>query len=60
MADLNQLVQERANLTKSYNETLQRLQQEADKTLQPIQVQRIENQKQIDEIINTNAGLPDA
>tara|TARA_R100001163_G_C4944266_1_gene114753 strand:+ start:437 stop:619 length:183 start_codon:yes stop_codon:yes gene_type:complete len=60
VADLNQLVQERANLTKSYNETLQRLQQEADKTLQPIQVQRIENQKQIDEIINTNAGLPDA
>ena len=60
MADLNQLVKERANLTKSYNDTLQRLQQEADKTLQPIQVQRIENQKQIDEIINNNAGLPDA
>ena len=60
MADLNQLVQERAKLTKSYNDTLQRLQQEADKTLQPIQVQRIENQKQIDEIINNNAGLPDA
>ena len=60
MADLNQLVKERANLTKSYNDTLQKLQQEADKTLQPIQVQRIENQKQIDEIINTNAGLPDA
>ncbi len=60
MADLNQLVQERAKLTKSYNETLQRLQQEADKTLQPIQVQRIENQKQIDEIIDNNAGLPDA
>jgi len=60
VADLNQLVKERANLTKSYNDTLQKLQQEADKTLQPIQVQRIENQKQIDEIINTNAGLPDA
>ncbi len=60
MADLNQLVQERAKLTKSYNDTLQRLQQEADKTLQPIQVQRIENQKQIDEIIDNNAGLPDA
>tara|TARA_B100000131_G_C17774552_1_gene474725 strand:- start:45 stop:227 length:183 start_codon:yes stop_codon:yes gene_type:complete len=60
VADLNQLVQERAKLTKSYNETLQRLQQEADKTLQPIQVQRIENQKQIDEIIDNNAGLPDA
>ena len=60
MADLNQLVQERAKLTKSYNDTLQRLQQEADKTLQPIQVQRIENQKQIDEILNNNAGLPSA
>ena len=60
MADLNQLVQQRAELLKSYNETAQRLQKEADAVLQPIQVQRIENQKQIDEILNNNAGLPDA
>ena len=60
MADLNQLVQQRDNLNKSYNETAQRLQKEADAVLQPIQVQRIENQKQIDEILNNNAGLPNA
>jgi len=60
VADLNQLVQQRAELSKSYNETAQRLQKEADAVLQPIQVQRIENQKQIDEILNNNAGLPDA
>ena len=60
MPDLNQLVQERSNLNKSYTENAQRLQKEADAVLQPIQVQRIENQKQIDEILNTNAGLPSA
>jgi len=60
VADLNQLVQQRAELLKSYNETAQRLQKEADAVLQPIQVQRIENQKQIDEILNNNAGLPSA
>ena len=60
MADLNQLVQERDNLNKSYNETAQRLQKEAEDTLRPIQVQRIENQKQIDEILNTNAGITSA
>ena len=60
MADLNQLVQQRAELSKSYNETAQRLQKEAEDTLRPIQVQRIENQKQIDEILNTNAGITSA
>ena len=60
MADLNQLVQERANLTKTYNEVLERYQKAADAELQTIQKDRLSNQKQIDEILNTNAGLPDA
>jgi HPt (histidine-containing phosphotransfer) domain-containing protein len=60
MADLNQLVQERANLTKKYNEVLERYQKAADAELQAIQKDRLNNQKQIDGILNTNAGLPDA
>ena len=60
MADLNQLVQERANLAKKYNEVLERYQKAADAELQAIQKDRLNNQKQIDGILNTNAGLPDA
>jgi HPt (histidine-containing phosphotransfer) domain-containing protein len=60
MADLNQLVQERANLTKKYNDALERYQKAADAELQAIQKDRLNNQKQIDGILNTNAGLPDA
>ena len=60
MADLNQLVQERANLAKKYNEVLERYQKAADAELQAIQKDRLSNQKQIDGILNTNAGLPDA
>ena len=60
MADLNQLVQERANLSKKYNEVLERYQKAADAELQAIQKDRLNNQKQIDGILNTNAGLPDA
>ena len=60
MADLNQLVQQRANLAKQYNEALERYQKAADVELQAIQKDRLNNQKQIDEILNTNAGLPDA
>ena len=60
MADLNQLVQERANLTKKYNEVLERYQKAADAELQAIQKDRLNNQKQIDGILNNNAGLPDA
>ena len=60
MADLNQLVQQRANLTKKYNETLERYQKAADAELQSIQKQRVDNQKQIDDIINNNAGVKDA
>ena len=60
MADLNQLVQERANLSKKYNDVLERYQKAADAELQTIQKDRLSNQKQIDEILNTNAGLPDA
>tara|TARA_R100001443_G_scaffold11329_2_gene20911 strand:- start:90 stop:281 length:192 start_codon:yes stop_codon:yes gene_type:complete len=60
MADLNQLVQQRANLLKQYNEVLERYQKAADAELQAIQKDRLNNQKQIDEILNTNAGLPDA
>ena len=60
MADLNQLVQERANLTKKYNEVLERYQKAADAELQAIQKDRLNNQKKIDEILNNNAGLPSA
>tara|TARA_R100001443_G_scaffold11462_1_gene21065 strand:+ start:3665 stop:3847 length:183 start_codon:yes stop_codon:yes gene_type:complete len=60
MADLNQLVQQRANLAKQYNEALERYQKAADVELQAIQKDRVDNQKQIDEILNNNAGLPDA
>jgi len=60
MADLNQLVQERANLTKNYNDALERYQKAADAELQSIQKKRVDNQKQIDEILNTNAGINNA
>ena len=60
MADLNQLVQERANLAKKYNEVLERYQKAADAELQTIQKDRLSNQKKIDEILNNNAGLPSA
>jgi len=60
MADLNQLVQERANLTKKYNDALERYQKAADAELQTIQKDRLSNQKQIDEILNTNAGVTNA
>ena len=60
MADLNQLVQERANLTKKYNNALERYQKAADAELQTIQKDRLSNQKQIDEILNNNAGIPNA
>jgi len=60
MADLNQLVQERANLTKSYNDALERYQKAADAELQSIQKNRVDNQKQIDDILNTNAGINNA
>ena len=60
MADLNQLVQQRADLAKKYNEVLERYQKAADAELQAIQKDRLNNQKQIDGILNTNAGLPDA
>tara|TARA_R100001440_G_scaffold45968_1_gene65699 strand:- start:58 stop:240 length:183 start_codon:yes stop_codon:yes gene_type:complete len=58
MADLNELVQERANLGKKYTETVERYQKAADAELQAIQKDRVENQKQIDEILNNNAGVP--
>ena len=60
MADLNQLVQQRANLTKKYNETIERYQKAADAELQSVQKQRLDNQKQIDDILNNNAGIKDA
>tara|TARA_Y100001970_G_scaffold285928_2_gene406873 strand:+ start:2854 stop:3036 length:183 start_codon:yes stop_codon:yes gene_type:complete len=60
MADLNELVQERANLAKKYNETLERYQKAADAELQPIQKDRAENQKQIDKMLNDNAGVSNA
>jgi len=60
MADLNQLVQERANLTKNYNDALERYQKAADAELQSIQKNRVDNQKQIDDILNTNAGINNA
>ena len=60
MADLNQLVQERANLSKKYNEVLERYQKAAAAELQAIQKDRLNNQKKIDEILNNNAGLPSA
>ena len=58
MADLNELVQERANLGKKYTETVERYQKPAASELQAIQKDRVENQKQIDEILNNNAGVP--
>tara|TARA_Y100001973_G_scaffold85742_1_gene128031 strand:- start:93 stop:275 length:183 start_codon:yes stop_codon:yes gene_type:complete len=58
MADLNELVQERANLAKKYTETVERYQKAADAELQAIQKDRVENQRQIDEILNNNAGVP--
>ena len=60
MADLNQLVQERANLTKNYNDALERYRKAADAELQSIQKKRVDNQKQIDDILNTNAGINNA
>ena len=60
MADLNQLVQQRANLTKKYNEIIERYQKAADAELQSVQKQRLDNQKQIDDILNNNAGIKDA
>ena len=56
MADLNQLVQQRSNLTKKYNEIIERYQKAADAELQSVQKQRVDNQKEIDDIINKNAG----
>lgn len=58
MADLNELVQERRNLSNKYNETVERYQKAADAELQAIQKDRVENQRQIDEILNNNAGVP--
>tara|TARA_X000001382_G_scaffold54133_1_gene36898 strand:- start:4 stop:186 length:183 start_codon:yes stop_codon:yes gene_type:complete len=60
MPDLNQLVQERATLTKTYNDTLEKWQKDADTELAPLQQKRVENQRQIDALINTNAGVTDA
>ena len=57
MADINQLVQQRANLTKKYNEIVERYQKAANAELQPVQKQREDVQNQIDEILNTNAGV---
>ena len=58
MPNINELVQERANLAKKYTETVERYQKAADAELQAIQKDRIENQRQIDEILNNNAGVP--
>ena len=58
MPELNELVQERANLAKKYTETVERYQKAADAELQAIQKDRVENQRQIDEILNNNAGVP--
>jgi len=58
MSNINELVQERANLAKKYTETVERYQKAADAELQAIQKDRVENQKQIDEILNNNAGVP--
>ena len=58
MSNINELVQERANLVKKYTETVERYQKAADAELQAIQKDRVENQKQIDEILNNNAGVP--
>ena len=58
MSNINELVQERANLVKKYTETVERYQKAADAELQAIQKDRVENQRQIDEILNNNAGVP--
>ena len=58
MPNINELVQERANLAKKYTETVERYQKAADAELQAIQKDRVENQRQIDEILNNNAGVP--
>tara|TARA_B100000214_G_scaffold143951_1_gene102947 strand:- start:83 stop:265 length:183 start_codon:yes stop_codon:yes gene_type:complete len=58
MSNINELVQERANLAKKYTETVERYQKAADAELQAIQKDRVENQRQIDEILNNNAGVP--
>tara|TARA_R100000655_G_scaffold34759_2_gene67617 strand:+ start:1623 stop:1805 length:183 start_codon:yes stop_codon:yes gene_type:complete len=60
MADINQLVQQRATLTKKYNEIVERYQKAANAELQPVQKQREDVQNQIDEILNTNAGVKNA
>ena len=60
MADLNQLVQQRADLAKNYSDVLKKHQLAANAELNPIAEQQSEVQKQIDGILNTNAGLPDA
>ena len=60
MADLNQLVQQRADLAKNYSDVLKKHQLAANAELNPIAEQQSEVQKQIDGILNTNAGINNA
>ena len=60
MADLNQLVQQRADLAKNYSDVLKKHQVAANAELNPIAEQQSAIQKQIDEILNTNAGINNA
>ena len=60
MADINQLVQQRADLAKNYSDVLKKHQVAANAELNPIAEQQAEIQKQIDEILHTNAGINNA
>ena len=60
MADINQLVQQRADLAKNYSDVLKKHQVAANAELNPIAEQQSEIQKQIDEILHTNAGINNA
>lgn len=60
MANLNELVKERANLASRYTEIFQKHQAQANAELQPIQARQSEVQKEIDEILNEQAGVASA
>lgn len=57
MADLNQLVQQRAELKKRFNETKSVCDNEAQGKLKPIADEYNKVQDQIDKIIEANAGV---
>jgi len=60
MADINQLVQQRGDLAKNYSDVLKKHQVAANAELNPIAEQQSAIQKEIDEILHTNAGINNA